>query len=398
VPTDVYIRNRVQTDASAYLSRQSLEIARETNNNLVEVSRHAGCRLSHSFWEGGIYQLQGSGKYPNFYQKTMYVYGPYADWIEGLCGYNCYHSFRIYNPSIGRMYDQDPLKGTGYTNEQVYALRGEQRRLENDIRHLKRQREVLKSQGLKTNGVTAKIRAKQAALGEHVEKHSSVLRRNKWREKVYFKESNFKKTKFYVEEAFVPERGVKNKWRINRAVVNTQAFHAKFEALSLPKKVQEKLYKATGVIFRELEGTQLEHLFVFSARNGNKIFSTEGEILYEKGVLRPPEVFLEKFRNTKGGVVTLHNHANSTRPSMADIISAAEDYCRKSVVVCFDGSIYEIEANVSLEKMKEVYNTIIDDLLVEYPYITDRRELVLLANKAFYEKNVTGQWATIIKR
>lgn len=81
-------------------------------------------------------------------------------------------------------YDPHPEKGTGYTNNEVYELRQKQRRLENDIRHLKRQREVIEAQGFDTKDIDARIRHKQAALRELVGDNDTVLQRDRWREQV----------------------------------------------------------------------------------------------------------------------------------------------------------------------------------------------------------------------
>lgn len=185
VPTDVYVRQRVRTEVNAKCVEQTLKTAKSVGL-LVEVTTHAGCRPSHAPWEGGLYQLEGEGPHRNFYRATMYVGGPYADWVEGLGGYNCYHQSRCCQGPHDRRFGKDPLEGTGYTNEQAYALRGRQRAMENDIRKLKRQKEVLEANGLDAHAVNVRLNAKRAELRAHVEKHQKILRRDsqRWREQL----------------------------------------------------------------------------------------------------------------------------------------------------------------------------------------------------------------------
>lgn len=49
----------------------------------------------------------------------------------------------------------------------------------------------------------------------------------------------------------------------------------------------------------------------------------------------------------EGGVVLVHNHPMSSRPSFADIRTCAENpSVRSSVVACHDGTMHEIDATM----------------------------------------------------
>lgn len=179
VPIDVGIRRAMQTNASQMLRDQTIEVANELGENLVEVSVHSGARISHAVWQGKIYQLQGAGKYPNFY-KACHV----GDMVEGFGGYNCYHVLRIYREGSARRWQ---MPDNGYTNEEAYALKQTQRAIENNIRKSKREALLLNAMGLDPKPVNAQVRAYQAQLRQLIDENQSLLKRERWRELVYNK-------------------------------------------------------------------------------------------------------------------------------------------------------------------------------------------------------------------
>lgn len=180
VPVDVGVRRTIQTHMGDGLRDAALAVAAETYG-LVEVSVTATCRESHEPWQGGVYSVPG---------RSVQGYRPFneachvGDPVEGFGGYNCYHRIRAYDPAIGKSF-KDPLDGTGYTTDEARGAAAKQRQMERNVRRLKREKELLESQGLDAKEVKAKIRAEQARLRAHVSEHGEVLTRQPWREKVY---------------------------------------------------------------------------------------------------------------------------------------------------------------------------------------------------------------------
>lgn len=85
----------------------------EMGAEFVETSAHGGARPSHAEWQGRQFHRGGAvdylGKhYPDFEQATGYGTG------EGLCGWNCRHSFFAIFPELG-----DPPT---WTQEELEAL------------------------------------------------------------------------------------------------------------------------------------------------------------------------------------------------------------------------------------------------------------------------------------
>lgn len=123
-----------QTVGTLQLSR-----ANDLETDLVEVSSHAGARPTHAEWQGQIYSL--SGKHPhydNFYDATEYGFG------DGLCGWNCYHSFYPYVEGVSTpSFDRDPARELGMSNDELYEMTQGQRYLERQVRASRRECQTL---------------------------------------------------------------------------------------------------------------------------------------------------------------------------------------------------------------------------------------------------------------
>lgn len=182
VPVDVGVRRMMHTEATQRLIAQELDIAQRNGRNLVKVNTTANARPSHAAWQGRVYQIKGSGEYPNFYDCCH----P-GDMQNGIGGYNCGHRVEIYYPGTASA-RPDPLEGTGYTTEEARDLTSRQRRYENDIRKRKRVIEVLEDAGYDAADERRRLRIAEGKLRELVEEHSAVLRRQKpYREGTYRK-------------------------------------------------------------------------------------------------------------------------------------------------------------------------------------------------------------------
>lgn len=124
----------VRTGVSQATAQIQITRMDELDIDLVVVSSHMGARPDHEVWQGKIYSRSGtSRKYPDFVESTGYGSG------EGLCGWNCRHSFSPYfegmdNPFLN--YDSDE-------NREAYELSQQQRAMERAIRKTKRRKEVL---------------------------------------------------------------------------------------------------------------------------------------------------------------------------------------------------------------------------------------------------------------
>lgn len=118
-----------QTTAELQLARMD-----ELETDLIETSSHAGARPTHAVWQGMVFSKSGRGKYENFFDATGYGTG------DGLCGWNCYHSFFPYFEGISHSaFERNPAARLGKSNDQVYEESQKQRYYERKIRDARRE-------------------------------------------------------------------------------------------------------------------------------------------------------------------------------------------------------------------------------------------------------------------
>lgn len=125
----------VRTGVAQAAGNMAIEGMLERDWDIILVSAHLGARYgdggnnpsNHFWWQGKFYTRTGrTPNLPDFEKSTGYGTG------EGLCGWNCRHSFGPgdlrHNP-----YEQFDAK----ENKEAYDLSQKQRRLERNVRHTK---------------------------------------------------------------------------------------------------------------------------------------------------------------------------------------------------------------------------------------------------------------------
>lgn len=119
-----------QTTAELQLARMD-----ELGTHLIEVTSHAGARPTHAVWQGQVYwHGEKVSGYKNFEDSTGYGTG------DGLCGWNCYHSFFPFFEGISKQsFERDPAARLGKSNDQVYEESQKQRYHERQIRDARRE-------------------------------------------------------------------------------------------------------------------------------------------------------------------------------------------------------------------------------------------------------------------
>ncbi len=139
---DVAVRRAVLTGVNQTTAKLTEMNAEDLDADYYEVTAHAGARPSHAEWQGKVYKIHGSAPgYPNFADATGYGTG------DGLCGWNCRHSFFPFFPGISaRAYSEDVLKSfneASYEYDGVkmteYEVSQNMRAMERSIRETKRE-------------------------------------------------------------------------------------------------------------------------------------------------------------------------------------------------------------------------------------------------------------------
>lgn len=129
------VRRAVTTGVNQSTAKLQLARAGEMGCELVETSSHAGARPTHQVWQGRVFCLNGKRTgYPDFYSETGYGTG------DGLCGWNCYHSFYPYFEGLStRSFSHDPSADAGSSNLVDYERSQKQRYYERQVRNAKKE-------------------------------------------------------------------------------------------------------------------------------------------------------------------------------------------------------------------------------------------------------------------
>lgn len=158
------------------------------DNDLFEVSKHAGARPKCAPWQGKIvskknkrgYVKDGNGKKVRYIALSDTSYGE----PDGLLGINCGHQLYPFIPGVS-IDDIKPLtKEEQKANDKVYQESQEQRSIEREIRASKTREEMFRKAGLEDEAKkqALKTREKQAKMREFINRTGRTRRYD--REKV----------------------------------------------------------------------------------------------------------------------------------------------------------------------------------------------------------------------
>lgn len=169
---DVAARRAVMTGVSQLCAKYTEQAAEYLETPYYEVSAHAGARdvagrspwSSHKEWQGKVYSTRSGDIYPNIYE----VCGLGA--VDGLEGANCRHRRFPWVEGVSeRTYNDEQLKhiddGLGCTFDgktyTAYEAAQEQRRVEREVRKLKREKAAYKAAGLHEEKQAVNIRLRR---------------------------------------------------------------------------------------------------------------------------------------------------------------------------------------------------------------------------------------------
>lgn len=170
--------------AAADISIKRME---EMEWDTILVSAHLGARTgdggmnptNHLWWQGRFYSRTGKDKrYPDFRETTGYGTG------EGLCGWNCRHSFGT-GDGINNPFDIDSIKKAD--NYKAESLQKRQRTLERRIRNSKGD-----LQNIQTAIDSCRDEKLKFELQQMYDRKSAVLRRQNKQYRDYCKENDLK--------------------------------------------------------------------------------------------------------------------------------------------------------------------------------------------------------------
>lgn len=178
------VRRDTLSAVNKLANASALQAVNELGAKYVETSMHIGARVhptnpiaNHAGWQGKVFKVNGSDKYPNLKDSTGY-----PDDILGLGGVNCRHRIFPFFPGISV-----PKRKTftDEENKKAYELSQKQRALERQMRTLKKRHAAAKAIGDKetAQALKKKITAKSDEIDKFCKEND--LRRDYSRELVF---------------------------------------------------------------------------------------------------------------------------------------------------------------------------------------------------------------------
>lgn len=177
---DVFVRQSLLFTQKESAQDIRKKYAKENNVTIFEIDAHADSRPSHQFWQGKRFDTTGKD-YPTFEQLSN-GHGSLED-------YGCLHrAYPIFDKNSKQAWTQEELKnintkpfyfkGVKYTG---YEAKQRMRAYERSIRKIKREKNLLESQNLKSDVINMKLKKASKNYNEFCKVYGTYPRNNRTR-------------------------------------------------------------------------------------------------------------------------------------------------------------------------------------------------------------------------
>lgn len=334
----VAARRAILTGVSQLSAQINEQVAKDLNTDKYEVTWHSGHRPSH-WWGGRVYT----------YQELQSICGLGNG--EGLCGYNCRHSYYAFLEGVSvRTYTDEQLEQMEEKEQTVRTYQGKQynayqasqaqRQMETTMRAQRTKvRQLQQGDGSKDDILAAKARYLNTL--HQYQAFSKKMELPEQMERVYMDGLG------RVAPGRIPymERGITNKktpknstYSVNWERIYSNEYKRKYNGITGNTKTDESMYKYAKAGLTHRDGTNREDLYIISKSTGKvlgkNIASTEAF-----GV-RINDSVRSAVKNNQGDLIGLHTHPDGTPPTGSDFETAFKRGYHLGAVACSDGSVY----------------------------------------------------------
>ena len=343
---DVAVRRAVITGIGQAAANVQLGLASDMGCDLVEVTAHLGARPTHQVWQGRIFSLSGTHpKYPEFRSSTGYGTG------DGLCGWNCRHSFYPYFEGLSK-----PV-GVPFTkeeNDKVYRDTQKQRAYERAVRQSKRELAALDASRSAVSDDALKqkldrefqrkavvLKRREAKLAEHL-RASGLLPDNSRVRVDGFGRSVSGKAVWAAKNTNVIEHEksakLNNPTTINHDVIFSEQYRAKFNGIADTPEGDAIICQKARDMLTHRNNSYYEDMYLFNS--SGKVVGTQThstiiqEVVYNKSLERAIKRYPPK------SLISLHNHPESKPPSGSDLFSNGFRKYKTGLICCHNGDVY----------------------------------------------------------
>lgn len=181
-------------------------------------------------------------------------------------------------------------------------------------------------------------------------------------------------------ELFWKEQSTKGRIKgteMNRSVLESSDYKRKIETLQEPKEVTKAIWKEMSKSIRHRNGSKFEDLIFVDSNTGKVKRSVD----YEKmSTAIPTKEMTNMLKSSQDrSIIAIHNHPNSSVPSISDIMVAKERGYKYGLIACHNGNVFKYTT-------KENINCIMADAALER------------INNMLYNKNTVTNFEKEIKK
>lgn len=166
------------------------------------------------------------------------------------------------------------------------------------------------------------------------------------------------------------KKGVIADTKMNRPRIEASEYRRRIDQLGETPEISRIIHKEMKEAVNHRSGTKYEDLIFIHSKTGETLRANEFE---EIATAKPTKAMLKMLNRTKAGeIIAIHNHPNSSVPSLGDIMVAHQRGYKYGVIACHNGNIFkysiigEIDAglaNTELDYIHHIlYNENIDRL------------------------------------
>lgn len=147
--------------------------------------------------------------------------------------------------------------------------------------------------------------------------------------------------------------------QINKKLINSAKFAKKFEKLNESEAVIKEIKKQVVAILNHRNGTLFEDLVFINSKTGETLVSNQMNL---KQAIRPTKKMNKLLKRSEPNtVIAIHNHPESSLPSLSDIGLAYARKYKYGLVVGHNGIVYKYKNNNELGHQH--FKTVLDKAL-----------------------------------
>lgn len=153
--------------------------------------------------------------------------------------------------------------------------------------------------------------------------------------------NNEKMIRSSVNEEESSNKGLFRNLRINRSIINSNAYDKKFEKIDSDKKITRKIKSSARDMLRHRDGTFFEDLAFINSETGEVMVSDNYEVEQKAKVTKSMKSMIKSTKPQS--IIAVHNHPESSPPSYSDIYACEVRKYKYGIVVSHNGDIWKYE-------------------------------------------------------